>query len=147
MVGGVVVGLVVGLGAFGAVGTVVGGGASCLPAESSPEAGSVPLAPAPGAPLATAAAQRAAAEFGAELAPLLPPSDGSAGAAPSDRLDTGPTTPDAGAAAATELAPADSVESALVSVVAANAARPLTKVAVTVIDAANADRLSMGDTS
>lgn len=60
---------------------------------------------------------------------------------------TGVAAPGATAGAATTLAPADWVESSFVSVVAANAAIPLTNVAVTVIDAANADRLSMCDTS
>jgi hypothetical protein len=129
------------------VGVVVGDGergATDLPSESLLEAGSVPFGPAPGWPPATAAAQRAAAELGAELAPTAPPIPGSAGAPGSPK---GTAAPDDPADAAATLAPAEEAESSFVSVVAANAARPLTNVAVTVIDAANADRLSMCDTS
>lgn len=140
-------GLVVGLGALvGPEVGVVAGGEWCLPGESS-AGGWVPsevvpaLPPVPGWPAATAAAHNAAGETFAPTVdgPEMPEPAG----AGTPVSPVGDPIPEPERAVATDAALAVSEANPFESVVAANAAMPLTNVAVKVIEAANADRLSI----
>jgi hypothetical protein len=136
--GGLVVGLVVG--GFVVGGFVVGGRCAGCDGPAAGSAGSSLV----GTPAASSP-DRAAGhpDDGLEVASPAPRAavvDGSTGAAADAGAKPNGVTP-CGEFGSADVAAADSVRNDGESVVAANAAIPLTRVAVTAIEAANADRL------